>query len=185
VGPVVDPETGLQYLRARYYDPATAQFLTRDPLEAETRSVYEYVDGDPLNRIDPSGERWTPNWKGDYARDASFTDDQGTRVPLRRGGKNWGERHLHADVTMDDIQRALRYGRYTPAPGRDGMYYADLSEYKCDGNGNQRTRRLRVIVDYNTAVNKNTNRLPQDNNVVDGDSYGVINAYWSKWKKYS
>jgi RHS repeat-associated protein len=27
----LDAESGLQYLRARYYDPATAQFLTRDP----------------------------------------------------------------------------------------------------------------------------------------------------------
>ena len=40
---------------ARYYDPTTAQFLTRDPLEAETRSAYGYVDGDPLDASDPSG----------------------------------------------------------------------------------------------------------------------------------
>lgn len=31
--------TSLQYLCARYYDPTTAQFLTRDPLEAATRSA--------------------------------------------------------------------------------------------------------------------------------------------------
>ena len=29
-----DAETGLIYLRNRYYDPATAQFLTRDPVTA-------------------------------------------------------------------------------------------------------------------------------------------------------
>jgi RHS repeat-associated protein len=50
-----DAETGLLYLRARYYDPASAQFLTRDPLEAITRQPYLYADGDPLNRIDPRG----------------------------------------------------------------------------------------------------------------------------------
>jgi RHS repeat-associated protein len=50
-----DPESGLYYLRARYYDPATAQFLTRDPLEAMTGSPYGYVDGDPLDGSDPSG----------------------------------------------------------------------------------------------------------------------------------
>jgi RHS repeat-associated protein len=50
-----DPETGFLYLRARYYDPATAQFLTRDPLDAMTRSAYGYVGNDPLNRSDPSG----------------------------------------------------------------------------------------------------------------------------------
>lgn len=43
------------YLRARYYDPTTAQFLTRDPMVATTRSPYGYVGGNPLNGIDPSG----------------------------------------------------------------------------------------------------------------------------------
>jgi RHS repeat-associated protein len=50
-----DAETGLIYLRARYYDPATAQFLTRDPALAATRAPYAYVAGNPLNARDPSG----------------------------------------------------------------------------------------------------------------------------------
>ena len=50
-----DAETGFQYLRARYYDPATGQFLTRDPIEPLTRSAYGYVGGNPLNGTDPSG----------------------------------------------------------------------------------------------------------------------------------
>jgi len=50
-----DAESGFYYLRARYYDPATAQFLTRDPMVATTRSPYGYVSGNPLNRTDPSG----------------------------------------------------------------------------------------------------------------------------------
>ena len=45
----------LYYLRARYYDPTTAQFLTRDPLVAKTMSPYGYAAGDPLNASDPSG----------------------------------------------------------------------------------------------------------------------------------
>jgi RHS repeat-associated protein len=50
-----DNESGFYYLRARYYDPATAQFLARDPAVAMTMSAYSYVDGNPLNRTDPSG----------------------------------------------------------------------------------------------------------------------------------
>lgn len=50
-----DPETGYQYLTNRYYDPGTAQFLTVDPLVAETGSAYGYVGGNPLNGADPSG----------------------------------------------------------------------------------------------------------------------------------
>lgn len=47
--------SGLIYLRARYYDPSTAQFITLDPLVDATRDAYGYADGNPLNRIDPSG----------------------------------------------------------------------------------------------------------------------------------
>ena len=59
-GEYTDAETGFVYLRARYYDPATAQFLTRDPLVALTGSAYGYVGGNPLNETDPSGLCWGP-----------------------------------------------------------------------------------------------------------------------------
>ena len=55
VDPGVDPQTGLQYLRARYYDPGTAQFLTRDPLAQLTRQPYAYAGDNPLNGADPTG----------------------------------------------------------------------------------------------------------------------------------
>jgi hypothetical protein len=42
-------------VRARYYDPATAQWLTRDPLAAVTQAPYNYVDNNPLNNVDPMG----------------------------------------------------------------------------------------------------------------------------------
>jgi RHS repeat-associated protein len=60
-----DNETGYIYLRARYYDPTTASFLTRDPLDAITRSAYGYVAGNPLNADDPTGM----NWLSDRASD--------------------------------------------------------------------------------------------------------------------
>jgi RHS repeat-associated protein len=46
--------SGLQYLRARTYDPATGQFLSKDPA-AEAPS-YGYSEGNPLRFVDPSGE---------------------------------------------------------------------------------------------------------------------------------
>jgi RHS repeat-associated protein len=52
--------TGLIYLRARVYDPTTAQFLSVDPLVAETGEAYGYVGGDPVNRTDPEGMWWQP-----------------------------------------------------------------------------------------------------------------------------
>ena len=54
-GQYTDTETGYQYLRNRYYDPATAQFLTRDPLTAITHAPYGYANNTPLNETDPLG----------------------------------------------------------------------------------------------------------------------------------
>jgi RHS repeat-associated protein len=50
-----DPDTGLIYLRARDYDPATAQFMTVDPQVDSTHQPYAYVANDPLGSADPSG----------------------------------------------------------------------------------------------------------------------------------
>lgn len=54
-GQAQDAETGLYYLRARYYDPATAQFLSVDPLVSATRDIYTYANNNPLNQSDPLG----------------------------------------------------------------------------------------------------------------------------------
>jgi len=39
----------------RYYDPATEQFLSVDPLAYLTQAPYAYVAGDPVNESDSSG----------------------------------------------------------------------------------------------------------------------------------
>jgi RHS repeat-associated protein len=54
-GEYTDADSGLQYLRARFYDPATAQFLTRDPIEPLTRQPYTYASSNPLGYSDPTG----------------------------------------------------------------------------------------------------------------------------------
>ena len=55
VGEYRDAESDLIYLRARYYDPTTSQFLTRDPLVSATRDPYGYASGNPISLIDPLG----------------------------------------------------------------------------------------------------------------------------------
>jgi RHS repeat-associated protein len=54
-------DTGLIYLRNRVYDPATAQFLSVDPMEMVTRAPYNYAEDNPLNRGDATGlSSWNP-----------------------------------------------------------------------------------------------------------------------------
>jgi RHS repeat-associated protein len=54
-GQYTDTESGLQWMRARYYDPTTAQFLTVDPLAAATGTRYSYASGNPITMADPTG----------------------------------------------------------------------------------------------------------------------------------
>jgi RHS repeat-associated protein len=50
-----DAESNLYYLRARYYDPATAQFMSVDPVVQISQEPYGYVENDPTNGTDPTG----------------------------------------------------------------------------------------------------------------------------------
>jgi RHS repeat-associated protein len=54
-GEYTSSDTGLIYMRARVYDPATAQFLSVDPLEKLTRAPYNFAEDNPLNESDPTG----------------------------------------------------------------------------------------------------------------------------------
>jgi RHS repeat-associated protein len=62
-GQYQDAESDLYYLRARYYDPTTGSFLTRDPLAALTQQPFEYANDDPINSGDPSGMSVSPGAK--------------------------------------------------------------------------------------------------------------------------
>ena len=55
-----DSEAGLQYLRARYYDPEIGRFLTRDSITGVienplSQNRYTYDWNNPVNYTDPSG----------------------------------------------------------------------------------------------------------------------------------
>ncbi|MDR9403652.1 MAG: RHS repeat-associated core domain-containing protein, partial [Halothece sp. Uz-M2-17] len=60
-GEQFDRELENYYLRARYYDPVTGRFVSRDPFAGFLErplslNDYLYTEGNPINAIDPSGE---------------------------------------------------------------------------------------------------------------------------------
>lgn len=60
-GHVNDPETGLVYMQARYYQPI-GRFLSPDPEAPAAGNInnfnrYAYVDNNPINHVDPDGRQ--------------------------------------------------------------------------------------------------------------------------------
>ncbi|MCZ0756645.1 RHS repeat-associated core domain-containing protein [Anoxybacillus sp. J5B_2022] len=56
-----DRETKLYYLQARYYDPETARFISRDPDPGDkddpiTQNAYTYANDNPVMLVDPDGK---------------------------------------------------------------------------------------------------------------------------------
>ncbi|WP_425395007.1 RHS repeat-associated core domain-containing protein [Aeoliella sp.] len=60
----LDPETGLQYSRYRYYHAQLGRWINRDPIGyfGSKWNLYEYVGGMPTRYVDPTGRiTWTVN----------------------------------------------------------------------------------------------------------------------------
>ena len=62
VGQIRDPESGLDYMNARYYSPAQGRFISPDPANAgadptnpQTWNGYAYVGNNPTSVSDPDG----------------------------------------------------------------------------------------------------------------------------------
>ncbi|EIL88203.1 RHS repeat-associated core domain-containing protein [Rhodanobacter spathiphylli] len=83
-GHVNDPETGLVYMQARYYDPSTGRFLSTDPVGPSPGSLfhfnrYDYASNNPVVNIDPDGRADCPG----QSRDTCVRSDSGTARDLR------------------------------------------------------------------------------------------------------
>ncbi|KAA8995777.1 RHS repeat-associated core domain-containing protein, partial [Paenibacillus spiritus] len=79
-----DSDTGLQYLRARWYDPSTGRFITEDTWEGrinhpDSQNPYVYVVNNPLRYVDPSGLKA----EGYFSLEASADFFAGASVELK------------------------------------------------------------------------------------------------------
>ncbi len=82
-----DSSTGLQYLRARWYDPSVGRFINEDTYEGDitnplSLNLYTYVHNNPLRYIDPTGHWCTSadgKWSGPGGCDGGILDEKVNR----------------------------------------------------------------------------------------------------------
>lgn len=87
-----DATVGYTYLRARYYDPATGRFVSKDPFPGVLTNpaslhYYTYAENSSTNLVDPSGETGAyPEWRPQ----GLFAECGGGRPPVQPPGTGFG-----------------------------------------------------------------------------------------------
>ncbi|WP_437967869.1 RHS repeat-associated core domain-containing protein [Sorangium sp. So ce260] len=146
-----EPETGLHYNRWRYFDPASATYLSPEPLGLEGGlEAYGYVNGQPLAAIDADGLMRSmvtprrgagPTQTGYSARDP--------RTPLTEPGSGEPyQRQLHPAVaaalpTRNAMPRAAGGCSEPDAVSRYLQDYERRNGVSCDPGTPQGQRHLR------------------------------------------
>ena len=102
------PQTGLQYLRARYYDTESGRFGVQDSylgqaVEPLTLNRYLYCLSDPLNPIDPSGH--ASSYAGRLG--SSYKPSIGKRTTVNRSG-NLNSLQAHYERTGKLVSSATK-----------------------------------------------------------------------------
>ena len=105
-GSVRDLGSGLQYMNARYYDPATGRFVSQDtytgtPYAPWTQHLYSYCGNNPVNMVDPTGHMPTqPMAVCDGGSSNRF--GYSNSYPGRYGTNQYDTQDIYYFNTMDD-----------------------------------------------------------------------------------
>ncbi len=106
VGKERDEETGLYYYGARYYAAWIARFVSVDPLATERQwlNPYNYVQNNPLNRIDPNGALDDDPPKKNAKDDSSIKNQY---ITNKSKTANIGSVHFTNTETEEIVKKAM------------------------------------------------------------------------------
>ena len=133
-GEAWDAEMELLYLRARYYQPRTGRFVTKDPWKGDvwrpgTLDLYVYVQNNAVNYADPSG------LQGPYDPDESFRQAMALVREwfFEEGGERKSEQRFgpNEPLTMD-VRHSRGVQAFQDAWAEEGYQVPWNWEYRID-----------------------------------------------------
>ncbi len=175
-----DDESGLYYLNARYYDPATARFMSEDtyrgdPNDPLSLNLYTYCLNNPIRYTDPTGHAVT-DW------DKQHITNKNDRNKLEDINKQVIEKYNQRDQYANNINLtySARQG-YIDAINRDILNLHDNAEavrdkYRADneysdGMGNTLRSDTPNVMRGQKSTN-DVNEAPKNSNIASGLSAG-------------
>ncbi|ALG06950.1 hypothetical protein AOZ06_08455 [Kibdelosporangium phytohabitans] len=130
-GDYTDPDTGQVNMTARWYDPASGAFTSRDSATLSSREAnrYSYGIGSPLNYTDPTGHSvWDKIWCRMFPADCRGTKDRWNPGGGGGGGGGGGDGGLdgggdgYVECDPDVLAFAPGYKKRSPcAPCEDAQ----------------------------------------------------------------
>lgn len=174
-----DPESGLHYYGARYYDSDISQWLSIDPMADKYPSLspYNYCADNPVILVDPDGREIT-----------NFLDEKGNLISTQKDGSNAVFKlHLTAGTLKGSGGNAyFEFSHYDESLGGinsidigtvidEAQHYA-MDNYKSDGKVTYCNFAAEFIVQSFTAAAEAAGYNVFGNEVVKGTANDIYRA---------
>ncbi len=146
-----EEDTGLIYMRARYYSPELRRFINADKVHGDitnalTLNRYAFCNGDPANGIDPTGFSKERGGRIYYDRDAAVKY-------AYKYHNGWNRKYMKMDDDDFRLGYFLLYGK------RSGYDCANFVSQCLEAGNVKQTDEWYYYTENNTPIRRNINSL--------------------------